>query len=150
MPLFFLGPTSLQNSLPPLPSDTEGCGKGAVFSSSHMVSVTTFSSWRELLSPFSCSSTGALPQQKSSSNCSHMGPTYFHFFLWLQRLWHNNFFPFLNLLSQRLYHCHWWAEPWSSWNWLALVLSDMGEASGSFLQKPLWCIYREPGIKSSL
>jgi len=49
------------------------------------------------------------------------------------------FFSFLNVLSQRFYHrC--WARPWPaaglSWSRLALALSDMVEASGSFSQKP--------------
>lgn len=55
---------------------------------------------------------------------------------------HNHFFsPFLNTLPQR--HCcrHWWAQPWlatgPSRSWLALTLSDVGEACGSYSQKTL-------------
>jgi len=50
------------------------------------------------------------------------------------------FFFFLNMLSQRHYHHHCWARPWPaagpSWSWLALALSNIGEASNSFSQKP--------------
>jgi len=50
------------------------------------------------------------------------------------------FFSFLNTLSQKCYHHRWWARPWpaagASWSQLALALSDTGEASGSFSQKP--------------
>ena len=49
------------------------------------------------------------------------------------------FFPFLNIFSQRHYHCCWLARPWPaagpSWSWLVLALFDIGEASGSFSQK---------------
>lgn len=53
----------------------------------------------------------------------------------------NNFFPpFLDMLSQRHYHCQWWAQLWSavvpSWIQLALSSSDTGEVSGSFSEKP--------------
>lgn len=50
------------------------------------------------------------------------------------------FFPFLNMLRQRHYHCCWWAQPCPaaslSWSQLAFALLDMGEASSSFSQKP--------------
>lgn len=53
----------------------------------------------------------------------------------------SRFFSILNLLSQDHYHHHWWS--WArpavglSWSWLALVLPDMGKASGILSQKPL-------------
>ena len=51
------------------------------------------------------------------------------------------FFFFLNVLSQRCYHCCWLIQPWPllgpSWSRLALTLLDIKEASRSFLQKPL-------------
>ena len=66
--------------------------------------------------------------------------TYSNSSLWLQLLFCSNFSPFLNMLSQRHYHRCWWARPWPaagpSWSRLALALSDMGEASSSFSQKP--------------
>lgn len=38
-------------------------------------------------------------------------------------------------------HCCWWAQPWPAvdlaWSWLALALSHMGEASGTFSWMPL-------------
>ena len=50
------------------------------------------------------------------------------------------YFSFLNMLSQRCCHCHWLAQPWAavgpSWNQLVFPLSDIGEASSSFSQKP--------------
>lgn len=54
---------------------------------------------------------------------------------------HSSFFPpFLDALPQRHYCHHWWAQPWLATGpariWLAMALSDMGEACGSFSQKP--------------
>ena len=57
---------------------------------------------------------------------------------WL--LLHSRVFFFPVLKSWRRYHHHWLAQPWRaagpSWSWLALTLSDTGEASSSFSQKP--------------
>ena len=54
----------------------------------------------------------------------------------LTPLSHCSLFPFLTILSQRCYHCCWWAWPWPvagpSWSQLPLGLLDMGEASSSF------------------
>ena len=51
------------------------------------------------------------------------------------------FFPFFNMLSQRHYHCcklAWsWAVVGMSWSQLTLAVSDTGEASHRFSQKPL-------------
>ena len=50
------------------------------------------------------------------------------------------FFFFSNMLSRRHCHHHRWACPWPtadlSWSRLALALSDTGESSSSFPQKP--------------
>jgi len=50
------------------------------------------------------------------------------------------FLPLLNMLSQRRYHCRWFAWPWPevgpSYSQLRLALSNVGEASRSFSQKP--------------
>ena len=50
------------------------------------------------------------------------------------------FFPFLNILPLRQYHCRWLPRPWPvvapSLSWLVLALSGIGKASSSFSQKP--------------
>ena len=82
----------------------------------------------------------------SLSFCADLGVcraaplTLCHSSLWMKLHRFGVFSAFLTTLSQRHYHRCWWAQPCPAvgpfWSQVALALSVMEEASGSFSQKP--------------